>query len=371
MDIKKEALELHSKLKGKLEVKSKVKITRDNLKLLYTPGVASVSLEIAHNKEKAWEYTGKGNTIAIVSDGTRVLGLGNVGPEAALPVMEGKALLFKEYGDVNAIPLCIKTQEAQEIINFVRNIAPSFGAINIEDIESPKVLSIVEFLSQNLEIPVFHDDQQGTAIAVLAALINALKVVKKSLGQSKIVIVGAGTAGYGIANLLSYAGAHHLIVVDSKGIIGAGRKNLDFYKRKLLHISNSFREQGSLADALKGADACICVSGKIGILHPFMIESMASKPIVFALSNPDPEILPQDAKNAGAFIVATGRSDFPNQVNNVLVFPFLMKKILKERIHRLTPQLFYHTALKIANKVKNPTPSKIIPSIEELRGLSL
>ncbi|MBX4196803.1 NAD-dependent malic enzyme [Candidatus Pacearchaeota archaeon] len=370
MTIEDESKKLHKRLQGKIEVNPKIPVNHSNLKLLYTPGVAHIVQEIAKNKDTVYEYTGKGNTIAIVCDGSRILGLGNKGPEAALPVMEGKAMLFKAYGNVNAIPLCIKTQDKEEIISFIKNIAPTFGAINLEDIESPKCLEILERL-KGLEIPVFHDDQQGTAIAALAALLNALKVVRKRIEKVSIVIAGAGTAGYGITNLLRYAGAKHIIVTDSKGIIYEGRPHLNHYKEKIAALTNQKRIRGDLSNALRNAEVFIGVSSEKNLVSKKMIESMDKKPIVFALSNPDPEILPDDARAAGAVIAATGRSDFDNPVNNVLVFPFLMKKILAEKIKNLDEELFYNAALKISSAVKNPTAKKIIPSLEEMKRVKL
>ncbi|MBX4212495.1 NADP-dependent malic enzyme [Candidatus Pacearchaeota archaeon] len=370
MSLEKEAKDLHRKLKGKIELKPKIPVTQSNLRLIYTPGVAHIVREISKNKENAYEYTGKGNTIAIVCDGSRILGLGNKGAEAALPVMEGKAMLFKAYGDVNAVPLCIRTQDKEEIISFIKNISPTFGAINLEDVSSPNCLEIVDRL-KNLEIPVFHDDQHGTAIAALAGLLNSLKILKKEIKKVKIVIAGAGTAGYGIANLLHYAGAKNILITDSKGIIYEGRPHLNHYKEKLASFTNPNHMTGDLSDALIKADVFIGVSGEKNLLNKKMIESMNTNPIVFALSNPDPEILPDEAKSAGAAIIATGRSDFDNPINNVLVFPFLMRKILKERIKVLDESLFYKTALKIASVVRNPNPNRIIPSLEEMKKVNL
>ncbi len=366
MSLKKEALKLHAQLKGKLEVKPKVAITKQNLKLLYTPGVAEVVRAIAKNKKEVYHYTGKGNTIAIISDGSRILGLGNQGPEAALPVMESKALLYKIYGNINAMPLCIQTQKTKDIIALAENISPNFGAINIEDIASPRCFEVVDALAKRLSIPIFHDDQHGTAMVTLAALVNALKVVKKKMKDIRIIILGAGAAGFGIAKLLSYAGARNLRVLDSHGIIYSRRNFLNKYKSYLAHLTNPQQEKGSLEDVLKNADVFIGVSGKKDILSRTMIKSMNKHPIIFALSNPDPEIQPQEARKAGAFIIATGRSDFPNQVNNALVFPFFMRKLLDEQITHLTEKLLYQTALMIAHKVKKQSVDHVIPTIQEM-----
>ncbi|MBI2675821.1 MAG: NADP-dependent malic enzyme [Candidatus Aenigmarchaeota archaeon] len=368
MDIKKEAIELHEKLKGKIEIRPKAEISREVLRLLYTPGVAEIVRIIARNKPDVYRYTGKGNSIAIVSDGSRILGLGNLGPEAALPVMESKAMLYKAYGNVDAYPVCLKTQKTEEIISIVENISPNFGAINIEDIEAPKCFEIVEKLSERLDIPVFHDDQHGTAIIVTAGLMNALKIVNKSMETARIVILGSGAAGYGIAKLLVHAGARNLLVLDSNGIIHRKRDSLNKYKQELAEITNQRQESGTLEDAIQGSDVFIGVSGRKGIVSGNMVKDMNKDAIVFALSNPDPEIMPADAKAAEARIVATGRGDFENQINNSLVFPFFMRKVLDERIMKIDKQLMYLTAEKISGMVA-PAPDRILPSIEEVRPL--
>ncbi len=368
MDLKREALKLHEQLKGKTELKPKIAVDQRVLSLLYTPGVAEVVRRISDKKEEVYRYTGRGNAVAIVSDGSRVLGLGNRGPEAALPVMEGKALLYKVYGNVDAVPLCIKTQDVDEIIQFVENIEPTFGAINIEDIEVPKCFEVVDELTKRLKIPVFHDDQHGTAIVATAALLNALQVVGKKLQTARIVILGAGAAGYGIAHLLYSAGARDMLVLDSKGILSRKRKDLHIYKQRLIALTNPHDEDGTLDDAVQDADVFIGVSGQADILTPAMIGTM-HEPVVFALSNPDPEILPSLAFRAGAKIVATGRSDFPNQVNNAIVFPFLMRKILDERISHVGGELMLSVARQIARMTKPLTAEHIIPTVSEMRPL--
>ena len=328
MNIKKDAIKLHEKLKGKLEVNPKIKVNKSNLSLLYTPGVSEVVKLISKNEKNSYRFTGKGNSIAIISDGSRVLGLGNKGASAALPVMESKALLYKLYGDIDAIPICIKTQESKEIIKIIQNIAVNFGAINIEDIESPKCFEIVEVLNKTLDIPVFHDDQHGTAIVTVAALLNSLKLVKKDIKKVKIVVLGAGAAGYGITNLLVYAGAKNIIVLDSHGAIFKGRKNINKYKDRIANITNSNNIKGNLETVINGSDVFIGVSGHNNILTAKMIKSMNEDPIIFALSNPDPEINPYKAKKAGAKIIATGRSDFKR--------PAIIYRICEAR--RRTPQ---------------------------------
>ncbi|MAG47714.1 NAD-dependent malic enzyme [archaeon] len=371
MDINKESIKIHKKLQGKVEVTPKENTNKDNISLLYTPGVAEISRIIGKDVKKAYDYTIKSNTIAIVSDGSAILGLGNLGPEAALPVMEGKAVFFKQYGDVNAVPLCIKDQDAAGIINFVENIAPTFGGINIEDIASPICFTVVDTLTKNLDIPIFHDDQHGSAIVTLSALINALKVTNKDIKDSKIVLLGAGAAGYGVVKILDHVGAKNVIVLDSKGIINKNRENLDEHKKNIAQITNLNSEEGDLEDAIKDADVFIGFSGQKSILTKDLVKTMKQDPIIFALSNPDPEIMPQDAKDAGAKIIATGRSDFPNQINNVVAFPFVMRKILDENIKKLDQELFHNAAKKIASVVKDPTTDHIIPSLDEMENVKL
>lgn len=354
MSLKKEALALHKKFRGKIATSVKVPFkTEKDLTLAYTPGVAEVSKEIAKHREKVYEYTSKWNTIAIVTDGSRVLGLGNIGPEAALPVMEGKAALFKEFGDVDAVPICLSTQDAEKIIEIVKFISPGFGGINIEDIDSPKVLDIKERLIRELDIPVFHDDGDGTAIIVLAGLTNALKVVGKDLGETSFTIAGAGSAGYAIAKLLYKVGAKKIVVTDSRGIIHRGRKEgMNKYKEELAGITNPKNKTGDLGDAIKDSDVFIGVSAIPNLIDNEMVRKMAHDPIVFALSNPDPEIHPREALNAGARIVATGGSHFPNQVNNLLVFPGIFRGLLDSRAKEVTDEMKLAAATAIAEMVE-------------------
>ncbi len=351
MNRTKMAIKLHKELKGKLEIHSKSKINTNNLSLLYTPGVAAPCLEIAKDKSRVYDYTWKQNTIAIVTDGTAVLGLGDIGPEAALPVMEGKAILFKEFGGVNTIPICLNTKEAKEIINIIIKIAPGFGGINLEDISAPRCFEIEEALIKALDIPVFHDDQHGTAIVAYAGLINALKITKKNISQVKIVINGAGAAGIAISKFLLFNGAKHILLCDREGIIYRGREeNMNFAKEEISKITNQERLNGDLKKALKNADIFIGVSTK-NILTVEMIKSMKCDPIIFALANPDPEILPEVAKKAGAKIVATGRSDFPNQINNLLAFPGIFKGALEMKAKRITMEMKKAASLAIADMV--------------------
>lgn len=364
-------------LKGKIEIQNRVSLDsvsedeKGTLGLIYTPGVAYVSTEISSNKDLVYDYTSKWNNVAIVCDGTRVLGLGNVGPEAALPVMEGKSVLFKSLGGINAIPLCISIQDKEEIIKFVKAIQPGFGAVNIEDIESPKVLEIVERLRNELDIPVFHDDQHGTAVIALAALVNALKLIGKRLEATRVVIAGAGSAGYGIFKILYQAGCRDIIVADSKGAIYGERGDLtdDPYKHEIATKTNLNQLSGSLKDIIKGADVFIGVSGRGSIVSKDMVDSMNHDAIVFALSNPDPEILPSDALQAGARIVATGRSDFPNQVNNAVVFPSLLRSLLDLRAKNINEDMLVAVAYAIANLVDNKHLARdfIVPKVNDPR----
>jgi malate dehydrogenase (oxaloacetate-decarboxylating) len=370
-------------LKGKIEIQSRISLEnlfeeeKGTLGLIYTPGVAYVSKEISNNKELAYDYTSKWNNVAIVCDGTRVLGLGNVGPEAAIPVMEGKAVLFKILGGINAFPLCISTQNKDEIIRFVKEIEPIFGAINIEDIESPKVLEIVEGLQEILSIPIFHDDQHGTAVITLAALINALRIVGKKLDAIKLVIAGAGSAGYGIVKILHEAGCQDIIVTDSKGALSIDRDNnssddmKNQYKLEISQKTNPRKLIGNLAHVIEGADVFIGVSGKGGILNHQMIQSMNHDAIVFALSNPDPEILPSDALQGRTRIVATGRSDFPNQINNAVVFPSILRVLLDIRAKTLSQDMLVTVANAIAGIVNDThlREDYIIPKVNDPRIL--
>jgi len=384
LSLKDEAISLHRMLKGKIEIQSRISLEnlfeeeKGTLGLIYTPGVAYVSKEISNNKELAYDYTSKWNNVAIVCDGTRVLGLGNVGPEAAIPVMEGKAVLFKILGGINAFPLCISTQNKDEIIRFVKEIEPIFGAINIEDIESPKVLEIVEGLQEILSIPIFHDDQHGTAVITLAALINALRIVGKKLDAIKLVIAGAGSAGYGIVKILHEAGCQDIIVTDSKGALSIDRDNNNSsddmknqYKLEISQKTNPRKLIGNLAHVIEGADVFIGVSGKGGILNHQMIQSMNHDAIVFALSNPDPEILPFDALQGRTRIVATGRSDFPNQINNAVVFPSILRVLLDIRAKTLSQDMLVTVANAIAGIVNDThlREDYIIPKLNDPRIL--
>jgi malate dehydrogenase (oxaloacetate-decarboxylating) len=367
-------------LKGKIEIHNRISLDsdaskdkNDTLELIYTPGVAYVAKEVSNNKELTYDYTSKWNNVAIVCDGTRVLGLGNIGPEGAIPVMEGKSVLFKVLGGINAFPLCIDIKDKEEIIRFVKAIQPVFGAINIEDIESPKVLEIIERLRKDLQIPVFHDDQHGTAVITLAALINALRLLHKEMNTVKVVIAGAGSAGYGIFRILQEAGCKNIIVTDSRGAIYENRiedSSLDNpYKKEISIKTNPEKQTGSLDDVLKGADVFIGVSGKGNILTKEMIQSMECNPIVFALSNPDPEILPSEALEAGAKIVATGRSDFVNQVNNAVVFPSVLRALLDLRIRTLSEDMLVAVATAIADIVDSTHLKNdyIIPKVDDPR----
>ncbi len=357
-------LRKHKEHRGKIEVIGKVPVeTKEQLSTYYTPGVAQVSLEINAHPETVYDYTNKGNSVAIVTDGTRILGLGDVGPEAGMAVMEGKAVLFKRFGGIDAVPLCISKGTEQEILAFLRQIEPTFGAINMEDIEVPKVLRIVREASHTLSIPVFHDDQQGTGVVVLAALMNALKVAGKKK-DVRIVIMGAGSAGMGIAKMLFFAGFRNLYVLDSKGLIYKGRKqDMNEFKEEIAQKTNPEGMRGTLEDAIKGADVFIGASGRPGILKKRHIRSMADKPIVFALTNPVPEIEYEDAREAGAFIVATGRSDTRNQINNVVAFPGIMRGLLEVRATAVSEAMLYAAAEEIARSCGKPSQESIISSI--------
>ncbi|MEM4356419.1 MAG: NADP-dependent malic enzyme [Candidatus Nitrosocaldus sp.] len=369
-----DALALHKRLRGKIEVRSRLIIrSMRDLSLLYTPGVASVAVDIARDKKNAYTYTSKWNNVAIVTDGSRVLGLGNIGAEAALPVMEGKAVIFRQFGGVYAFPICLATQDKDEIIRIVKGISPSFAAISIEDIESPKCLMIVDELKSSLDIPVFHDDQHGTAVVVLAALINALRIVGKSINDARITIIGAGAAGYGITNILHRANATNLLVVDSTGIISRDRKeNMNDYKLRIAELSNPEQVRGSLEDAVRGADVLIGVSGRAGLVSSKMVRAMSKDAIVFALTNPEPEIMPYIAKKSGARIVATGRSDYYNQINNAIVFPYLMRALLDNNIKSIEWDMLVSVANAIADLVgSNISERYIIPSIMDSRLLDV
>jgi len=359
MDLKKEALELHLKHKGKLEVISKIPIkNKHTLALAYTPGVAEPCMAIFREKENVYKYTIKQNSVAVVSDGSAVLGLGNIGADAAIPVMEGKCMLMKEFANIDAFPICVKTQEPDEIIRLVRNIAPVFGGINLEDISAPRCFKIEDEL-QDLGIPVFHDDQHGSAIVVYAALLNAAKVVKKDLVDMRVVISGAGAAGTGITRII-FDKVKDVIVCDSDGIISRGRSSFNPYKNRLSEITNRENRKGSLKDALVGADAFIGVSAP-NIVKREMIRSMNKKAIVFAMANPVPEIMPDEAKKGGCLIVGTGRCDYPNQINNLLAFPGVFRGALNARVKRINKEMKMAASLALANYVKNPNPNHILP----------
>ena len=354
-------IELSKKLGGKIEVNSKMKLTKENLAILYTPGVAKVSLAVAKNKKLAFEYTMRKNTVAVVSDGSAVLGLGNLGAIGALPVMEGKALLFKELSGVDAIPIVLDTQDTEEIIKIVKAIAPTFGGINLEDISAPRCFEIEERLKAELDIPVMHDDQHGTAIVVLAGMINALKVVKKEIKKVKIVVSGSGAAGVAITKLLLRYGAKDVVVVDSTGIIYKEREGgLNESKMEIAKITNPKDIKGTLQDALKGADVFNGVSAPNLISH-LDVSMMSNDAIVFAMSNPIPEIMPEEALKGGAAIVATGRSDYPNQINNVLAFPGIFRGALDTRVKKITEKHKVAAAVALASLVKKPSRGKIIP----------
>lgn len=358
------SLELHEKNKGKLSVVSKVKVgNREDLSLAYSPGVAEPCRKIASNKEDVYKYTAKGNLVAVVTDGTAVLGLGDIGPEAALPVMEGKCVLFKEFGDVDAIPICLDTKDTEEIIRTVKLIAPALGGINLEDISAPRCIEIETRLKQELDIPVFHDDQHGTAIVVAAGLINALKVVNKKIEDIKVVVNGAGAAGSSIIKLVKKLGAKEIIAIDRVGILRRSDKDkYDFSKKELAEITNSKDIAGGLADAIVGADVFIGVSAP-NVLSKDMVRSMNKDAIVFAMANPTPEIMPEEALEAGAAIVGTGRSDYPNQINNVLVFPGLFKGALRAKSKKITEEMKIAAAEGLASLIKDEELRKdyIIP----------
>lgn len=347
------ALKLHEEWMGKLETTSKCPIkSREDLALAYTPGVAEPCKVIAENKEAAYTYTIKSNTVAVVSDGSAVLGLGNIGPYAAMPVMEGKAVLFKEFGNVNAVPICLDTQDTEEIIKTVINIAPAFGGINLEDISAPRCFEIEERLKQALDIPVFHDDQHGTAIVVLAGIINALKVTKKDRLDCKIVVNGAGSAGVAITKLLLTYGFPHITMCDKSGILARDSEGLNWMQKKMVELTNLENAHGTLADALKGADIFVGVSAP-NIVTKEMVASMNKDAIIFAMANPVPEIMPDIAKEAGAKVVGTGRSDFPNQVNNVVAFPGIFKGALEGRATQITEDMKLAAAKAIAGLVSD------------------
>ena len=360
-DVYKQSLDLHKKHRGKIEVISKVPLTnKAELSLAYTPGVAEVSREIGRDVELAYEYTIKGNTVAIVSDGSAILGLGNLGAHAAIPVMEGKAAIFKEFAGIDAFPICVNTQDVEEIIALVKNIAPVFGGINLEDISAPRCFEIEERLRAELPIPVMHDDQHGTATVVLAGLINSLKLRGSKKEDVHVVMSGAGAAGTAITKILLAYGFKHFIICDTQGAIFEGREGMNEEKRALARVTNSDKKMGTLAEVLHSADIFIGVS-KPGLLTAEMVHTMAERPIIFALANPVPEIMPDIAKEAGAFVVATGRSDFPNQINNSLAFPGIFRGALDHRIKQFKEEMFVRAAEALASYVTNPTPDQVLP----------
>lgn len=360
-EIKQKALELHEKNQGKLEVVSKVKVNDAmDLALAYTPGVAEPCKKIHEENELAYKYTNKGNMVAVVTDGSAVLGLGNIGGIAGMPVMEGKSVLFKEFGNVDAFPICLNTQDTEEIISTVKAISPSFGGINLEDIAAPRCFEIEKRLIEELDIPVFHDDQHGTAVIVLSAVINALRIVKKDISDVKIVISGAGAAGIAISNLLTLAGAKNNLILNSRGIIDPDDEKLDEARREIARTTNPNKVKGDLKTAMENADIFIGVSAP-GILTKEMVASMNHDSIVLAMANPVPEIYPDEAKEAGARVVGTGRSDYPNQVNNVLVFPGVFRGALDAKADKITDDMKLSAAYAIAHMVEQPTEERILP----------
>ena len=353
MDLKEKALAMHKEWNGKLETIAKSKVnSREDLAIAYTPGVAEPCKVIAEDKEAAYTYTMKANTVAVISDGSAVLGLGNIGPYAAMPVMEGKCVLFKEFGDVNAVPICLDTQDTEEIIATIKNIAPAFGGINLEDIAAPRCFEIEKKLKEKCDIPIFHDDQHGTAVIVAAGLINSLKLVHKKLDEIKVVMNGAGAAGIAIAKHLLNMGVKDITLCDSKGIICKGDPRLNAVKQEMAEITNLSHLEGSLADAMKGADVFLGISAA-GCVSEEMVKSMAKDPILFAMANPTPEIMPDIAKKAGAAVVGTGRSDFPNQINNVLAFPGIFRGALDCRASDINEEMKVAASFAIASLVSD------------------
>ena len=362
MDYNKKSVALHKKMRGKIEIKAKVPLkTAEDLTLAYTPGVAAVCREIGKDKKKSWTLTNRANQVAIVTDGTAILGLGNLGPEAAMPVMEGKSVIFKEFAGIDAFPLCINSTEVEDIVKFCKLIEPSFGGINLEDIAAPRCFEILARLEKELSIPVFHDDQDGTAIVVLAALINSCRVTGKVLKDLKIVLNGGGAAGLAITNLLLAQKINDIILVDSRGIVYPERGEMNIYKAALAKKTNKKKLKGGLAEAMVGADVFIGVSTG-NLVSKEMVGSMNVAPIIFAMANPTPEIMPDKAYAGGASVVGTGRSDYPNQVNNALVFPGIFRGLLDGKIKQVTIKMKIAAALAIAYSVK-PRRDKILPSV--------
>ncbi|MCI8639134.1 MAG: NAD-dependent malic enzyme [Coprococcus sp.] len=364
MDYAKESLKMHEKLRGKLEVTARASVkSKEELSLAYTPGVAQPCLEIQKDVNKSYELTRRWNTVAVVTDGTAVLGLGDIGPEAGMPVMEGKCVLFKEFGDVDAIPLCVRSKEVDDIVNTVRLLAGSFGGVNLEDISAPRCFEIEKRLKECCDIPIFHDDQHGTAVITLAGLINALKIVGKKLDEVKIVTSGAGAAGIAIIKLLISMGLKNVIMTDRQGAIYQGREGLNPIKEEMAKITNTGCEKGTLADVIRGADVFIGVSAP-GTLTKEMVRTMAKDPVIFACANPTPEIFPDEAKEAGAAVISTGRSDFPNQVNNVLAFPGIFRGALDVRASDINDEMKVAAAYAIAGLVSEEelNPEYILPA---------
>ncbi|MEE0772891.1 MAG: NADP-dependent malic enzyme [Anaerovoracaceae bacterium] len=364
MDYYKASLKMHEENKGKMAVVSKVRVeNKDDLSTAYTPGVAEPCRRINENPDDVYKYTNKSNIVAVVSDGSAVLGLGNIGGLASIPVMDGKSLLFKEFAGIDAFPICLETQDVDEIVNIVKNIAPTLGGINLEDISAPRCFEIEEKLQEAVDIPVFHDDQHGTAVVVSAAVINSAKLTGRSLDSMRAVINGAGAAGTAIAKMLMNLGIKDIVACDSKGILNKSRNDLNEAKKRLTAVTNSDNIEGSLADAVKGRDLFIGVSAA-GVLTQDMVKSMNRNPIIFAMANPEPEILPDLAKEAGAAVVGTGRSDYPNQINNVLIFPGLFKGALAARAKRITEEMKTAAAFALAGIIKDEElePDYIIPS---------
>lgn len=361
-DYAKRAVEAHKKYGGKVAITSKMPLeTVDDLSIAYTPGVAQPCLDIAENVNLVYDYTSKQNTVAVISDGSAVLGLGNIGPEASLPVMEGKAVLFKKFANVDAIPIILSTQDTEEIIQTIKHISPTFGGINLEDISAPRCFEIEQRLKKELNIPVMHDDQHGTAVVTLAGMMNAMKVTGKKFENLKIVINGAGAAGIAIIQLLRKMGVQDVIMCDSRGVIHKKRTDLTDIKKEIVKVTNKANITGSLEEAVKGTDVFIGVSVP-GVLTQAMVKTMNSDPIIFAMANPVPEIMPAEATQAGARIIATGRSDFPNQINNVLAFPGIFRGLLDARASKLTTEMYIAAAHAIANCIDDVTEDKIIPS---------